>query len=56
MNRDRHEEKRLREGGVGPEMRSPAGHHSVRCFGPYALAGQMSISHDGSRSDLKALR
>ena len=25
MNCGRHKEKRLREGGVGPEMRSPAG-------------------------------
>jgi len=25
MNCDQHKEKRLREGGVGPEMRSPAG-------------------------------
>ena len=56
MNYGRHKEKRLREGGVGPEMRSPAGHRGVRCFGPYALARQMPISHDGSQSESAPLR
>jgi len=30
MNRGQHKEKRLHEGGVGPEMRSPAGLAELR--------------------------
>lgn len=56
MNCDQHNEKCLREGGVGPEMRFPAGHRSVRCFGPYALARQIAISHHGSESECASLK
>lgn len=56
MNCGRHKEKRLREGGVGPEMRSPAGHLSVRCFGPYTLARQMAITHHAPQSERAPLK